>query len=322
VPVDRISDGAWRIRLPLPWNLRSVNAFLFRLADGWLLLDCGLNTDATFEAFEAAFEEIGAQWGDVRRIVASHMHPDHFGGAARARRLSSAPVALPPIEAKLVAPPLESVEFFSRPASHLLRHGAPEADVEQIRQAASEVAAAMDRFVPDEAIDNGDVIEFDGGRLEAVHTPGHTPGLLCFYDPDNKVLYSTDMILQRITPHVGVHWFYEDNPLGDYLTSLSKLESLDCELVVPSHGPPFTGLQRRIAETRSHQRRRAEKILAAVAEGEASAYEIAGRVWGTDAPPQDRRFAAAEALAHLEYMARTFRVARRDSGGVIVWRSI
>lgn len=322
MPVDRVSEGAWRIRLPLPWDLRSVNAFLFRLADGWLLLDCGLNTDKTFEAFDAAFYEIGAQWSDVRRIVVSHMHPDHFGGAARARRLSGAPVSLPPIEAELVAPPREGAEFFARPGAHLRRHGAPEADVAQIKRAASEVAAAMDRFVPDETIDEGDVIEFAGGRLEALHTPGHTPGLLCFHDADNKILYSTDMILQRITPNVGVHWFYEDNPLGDYLASLSKLEGLDCKLVVPSHGPPFEGLHARIAETRSHHRRRAEKILAAVGKEEAPAYEIAGRVWGMGAPPQDRRFAAAEALSHLEYMARIHRVERRESGGIVVWKSI
>ena len=85
-----IAPGAWAIRLPIPWPPGGVTSYLFRGEDGYFLIDCGLNTDETFEAFDGAFRRIGIDWRAVTKILISHLHPDHVGGAARARRLSGA----------------------------------------------------------------------------------------------------------------------------------------------------------------------------------------------------------------------------------------
>ena len=320
--VEQIGRGAWLVRLPLPWKrLPTVNAFLFRQSDGWLLLDCGLNTDETFAAFDEAFARIGVGWTSIRRILVSHMHPDHVGGAARARRLSGAPVYMQPDEARWVAPRSSAEAFFEATKTYLLSHGVPSDAVEQMKAEARQTADGMDRFHPDERMDEGDAFEYEGGRLELIRAPGHSLVLLCMLDRANRTLYSTDAILERITPNIGVHPFSSPNPLGEYFDTLARLEALDVDRVVPSHGSPFGGHREWIARTRRHHRERCDQIADIIQGRALHGFDVTRAHWG-DRPAAHVRFAMAEALAHLEFLARTGRVEKTQVDGVVHWQAI
>ena len=319
---QQVAPGAWLIRLPLPWKrLETVNAYLFRGPKGYFLIDCGLNTDETFAAFDAVFAELKIDWRAIDTILISHMHPDHFGGAARARKLSGAAVLMHPKEAALVAP-REQSEFFVDTATFLLRHGTPQDVVDRLRADASKVADKMDRFHPDGELNPGDTFEYAGGRIEAVWAPGHSPALLCFHDPERRILFSTDAVLERISPNIGVHSFYEGNPLGEYFDTLARLEKLAVELVVPSHGNPFEDLDEWIAGTRGHHRSRLEKMAEAAGPEPVAGWEIAGRVWGERLSHGHRRLALAEALSHLEFLARTGGASKSEVDGALLWKAL
>jgi len=321
--LTRLGEGAYRVRLPLPWgSLDHVHAFLFRQLDGWLLLDCGLNAEATFEAFDAAFSELRLDWRSIRQIVVSHLHPDHLGAAARIRRLSGAPIAMQAHEAKLAGPRGAGEAFFADSEVFLAQHGAPATVVAEIKELARKTANGADRFVPDGFIDEGAVIEYVGGRLEVLRTPGHSPALLCFHDRKRRTLYSTDTILEKISPNIGVHPFYPGNPLGQYLDSLTRLEALDLARIIPSHGEVFSGHREWIAKTRRHHRRRLERIEEVFRPRPLDAWTAAGVIWSEDLPAGHRRLAMAEVLAHLEFLARTARVERREVDGKVIWQAI
>ncbi len=321
--VQQLGRGAWLIRLPLPWKrLPSVNAYLFRQADGWMLVDCGLNDDATFDAFGEAFAAVGLDWTAIRRIVVSHMHPDHVGGAARARRLSGAPVWMHPAEARWVKPRDSTDAFFERTAKFLLHHGVPADTVDQMKQQARGMADSMDRFHADEELAEGMTFDYDGGQLETLSAPGHSTALACFLDQANRTLYSTDAILEKITPNIGVHSFSSANPLGEYFDSLAKLEQLDVDRVVPSHGSPFSGHREWIGSTRRHHRERCDKLAGLIAERPRHGFDIAREHWGRSRPAAQLRLAMAEALAHLEFLARSGRAEKSEVDGVLHWRAI
>ena len=321
--LTRLADAAYRVRLPLPWgSLDHVNVFLFRRLDGWLLLDCGLDSPATFEAFEAAFAELRIDWRAITRIVVSHLHPDHLGAAARIRRLSGAPIAMQPHEASLAAPRAAGEAFFAKAEAFLRRHGVPAERIGELEAAARKTADGADRFFPDEDIDEGDSIEYAGGRLDVIQAPGHSPALLCFHDRERRTLYSTDAILERISPNIGVHPFYPGNPLGEYLDSLTRLEALELDRIVPSHGDVFADHRAWIAKTRRHHRRRLDRIEEVFRPRPLDAWAAAGEIWSEDLPAGHRRLAMAEVLAHLEYLARTGRVERREVDGAVVWQAI
>ena len=143
---------------------------------------------------------------------------------------------------------------------------------------------------------------------------------MCFHCPEQRVLFSTDAILPRVTPNIGMHWFYQGDPLGDYFKSLAVLEKLDVDLIAPSHGGPFQGHREWIRTARSHHDRRCETITGVLGTVPLTAYEIAGSVWGEDRSLMDRRFAMAEALSHLEHMTIGKRVEKVWVKGIAHWR--
>src|SRR5699024_9051446 len=97
-------------------------------------------------------------------------------------------------------------------------------------------------------LQEGDTIQFGNGAYEVIFTPGHSEGLVVFYNKEDNVLLSTDHILPKITPNIS-YWFYgEANPLQSYENSLNKIKRLDAEFVIPSHGQPFYNANNRIDE--------------------------------------------------------------------------
>ena len=189
-----------------------------------------------------------------------------------------------------------------------------------MREEASGVSERMERFVADESIAGGDTIEFAGGALRAVMAPGHSPAMLCFHCPEQRLLFSTDAILERTTPNIGVHWFYQGNPLGEYLNSLRTLELLDVDKVLPS-----TAVRSRViasgspasAATTASAARRYWPRWGAVAVRLRDRRRRLGR------RPAGRRAALrhGEALAHLEYVFREGRVEQRLQNGVTLWKA-
>ena len=277
--------------------------FLFQRSDGYLLLDTGIRSEDSLRALQASLASVGANWAAIQEILVSHMHPDHIGAAAELRRRCAAPVRMPPAET----------------AAFLLQHGAPARDVEQMRSAAARAADTYERLEVDGGIEAGERIEFDGGTLEAISAPGHSPAQLCFYCTEQKVLFSTDAILPSVTPNIGLHWFYQGNPLGDYCRTLEALYQLDIVRILPSHGRPFQGHRSWIDKTRTHQRNRCDSIAGMLGREPRHGYAIAGQIWGQERSLLDRRFAMAEALSHLQYMALERRVSSTVVDGVKHW---
>lgn len=317
--LSHISENIWSAALPLPWPLKTVNVFLVRRGDGYLLIDCGLKTADSLAVLTAALDELQIGWRDIREIIVTHMHPDHVGAASHIRELSGSPVWMHPFEARWVAPRAGGEEFFSRTAGYLRVHGFSTAEVDELKSHAREVSDAVERLHPDLEINDGDTVSYASGTLETIVAPGHSPGLLSFYSPEKRLYFSTDVILETISPNIGYHPFTEGNPLGDYLASLDRLERLEVETVIPSHGPPFRGFGERIAAAREHHHRRLERVRDAVPAAGLSAYEIAGIVWRRELSPMDRRFAMAEALSHLVYLEQGGEVQTELRNGVRFW---
>lgn len=299
--------------------MNSVNVFLFARRNGFLLLDSGLRTDASLRSLEAALCSLKLGWESISEILISHMHPDHVGAAAEIRRRSQAPVRMHPLEASHVQPLGPNHKYFAETASFLLRNGMPATSVESLRHASMAGAASFERLLVDGSIDDGERIAFRGGTLQAIVAPGHSPALLCFYCPEQQALFSTDAILPRVPPRIGVQWFYQTNPLGEYLRSLEALEQLAIGSILPSHGKPFAGHRAWISNARQHHRRRCGSILEVMGDEPSHGFEIANRIEGKARSLLDLRLATAESLAHLEYMAIQDIVRKVQINGIAHW---
>jgi glyoxylase-like metal-dependent hydrolase (beta-lactamase superfamily II) len=308
--VDEVFPDIHRLQLPLPRNpLRIVNAYLVRGADRCLLIDTGMNRPECIEVMRANLDRLGV---DLARtdILGTHCHSDHVGLVSRLKTKTSR-AFLHPADAAIILDP----GLWSDLAKSARAHGFPDADDAVEKHPGKKyLFAGQPDFTP---LREGDVLSVGRYRFRCVETPGHTPGHLCLYEPTAKLLFSGDHILDSITPNIS-GWAQEnDDPLGEFQASLDKLAAYDIALVLPGHRNPIHDHRRRIAELQEHHEARTREVVAILARGGQTAYQVASRMkWDIsftcweDFPVPQQWFAGGEALAHLLHLEQAGKIAR------------
>lgn len=308
-------------------SLSHVNTYLARGKDGYLLVDTGWNTEESFEEIRKSLKVVGASIENISQILVTHIHPDHYGMAGRIKKISGAMIYLHEIENSAIHSRYVNMnELLGQTAEWLRRNGVPTEETGDIRDASLEIVDLVVPAKPDVILHGDETITTGEFTFRVIWTPGHSPGHVCLYEPDKKVLLSGDHILPTITPNIGRHPQSAENPLATYLESLQEIRQLDIKLVLPGHDEPFTELVPRIDEMMHHHEQRNLEILAAVSERPRTAFDIAEYVtWGTNAswrdlPPIHRRMAIFETIAHLEYMIGKGRAKKIDKDNVIYYQ--
>lgn len=205
-----------------------------------------------------------ARGGTLRAVVLTHHHPDHIGGAEAVRA----------------------------------RFGIPIWAHERTAQRLS------GRIAIDRLLDDGERIELDGPTpmvLEAMHTPGHAPGHLCFYEPASRSLIAGDMV-------AGVGTIIVEPTDGDmqlYLASLDRMAALASAQLLPAHGLPITDSAGRLSYYRQHRLMREQKVLAALRSfREPASLDELVPIAYADTPQAAWRFARMALEAHLIKLVR------------------
>jgi glyoxylase-like metal-dependent hydrolase (beta-lactamase superfamily II) len=200
-----------------------LHAVTLRGAQGYLacereitLIDAGL--PGSRRRLERYLAGIGRSIGELRRIVITHAHPDHIGGAQ---------------------------ELASGTRAEVLMHPA---DIEGLRVGLREAWTEKDRHrllawftrgphAPT-PVHDGDVIPALGG-LRVVHTPGHTSGHICLYAERHRILFTGDMLqLLRGRVTFASRFFSADLPQAR--ASVARLAELDVRMIAFAHYPPWT----------------------------------------------------------------------------------
>jgi glyoxylase-like metal-dependent hydrolase (beta-lactamase superfamily II) len=311
-PVEQLAGDLWSVPVPIPNNpLRYVSSYVFASGGGLVLLDTGWAAEESWQALAAGLGSIGASVQDVRGVLVSHMHLDHVGLAGRVREASGAWVAMHPADRAMIAHSdmVDPERAVSLELAFLRSLGAPPDEA-----AASVGSPAAYRLftsiaLPDRELSDGDLADVPGWRLRAVHTPGHTPGHLCFVDELSQRLFAGDHILPRITPNISVHPVEGARPLADYLESLAKVRDLDVDEVMPAHEWRFRGIAQRADDIAAHHERRLGELLAAIAaHPDATSWALAGHLtWSRSWDQYSGRIriiAVTETAAHVIELVR------------------
>jgi glyoxylase-like metal-dependent hydrolase (beta-lactamase superfamily II) len=315
-PVEPVRTGLWSLPVPIPASpLRYVLTYAFEVPGGLVLVDPGWNAPESLAALEHGLATMGAGLHDVRGVLVTHVHPDHYGLAGRVREVSGAWVALHPADAALIRDRYEEVDdLLDRTMAWLRNSGVPPSDLPDMRDA----SMALRNFVviarPDVLLEDGDRPEVPGWQLVAVHTPGHTPGHLCFHEERSGLLLTGDHVLPRITANVSVHPQSGRDPLGDYLASLHRLQKYADSPALPGHEWRFDHLGERIDQIVAHHEQRLDATLTLVEAGAETVWEVAtGLEWSR--PWEQirgfmRRAAIGETHAHLVALESRGRLVR------------
>jgi len=319
-----VLSGMYQLKVPIPNNpIGFVLPYLIPGDDGYTLIDCGWNTPEAFAALEDELRELNLAFDDIKRLIVTHVHPDHYGLAGKIQEVCGAEVIVHQRERDFIRSRYRQPEqLLERMGVWLAEHGVPKNEVDELRQASMPARAFVAPAEPDAVLWGGEVLDFGLYRFEVYWTPGHSPGHVCFYERAQRVILTGDHVLPTITPNVSLHPQQQGNPLGDYLASLRRLEPLEVDDVLPAHEHSFTDLQGRLVEIVQHHAERLDEMLAVVGDGRATAYDVAsGIVWTTGTfdtfSPWMRRAAISETLAHLEFAVQEGRLHQLEEGGVV-----
>jgi glyoxylase-like metal-dependent hydrolase (beta-lactamase superfamily II) len=154
-----------------------------------------------------------------------------------------------------------------------------------------------------EDLRDGDRVSGDDVTLIPVHTPGHASDHLCFYLPEERALFTGDLILGGSTSVIPE----DDGDLADYMDSLRRVHGLSVERIYPAHGPVIEDAQGRIEEYIEHRWMRERQILAALGAGARTIPEMVAIIYAE--VPAHLHLAAGQSVhSHLKKLVRDGRV--------------
>jgi glyoxylase-like metal-dependent hydrolase (beta-lactamase superfamily II) len=206
-------------------GLRNSNVYALATREGVALIDSG--TSGAVDQIVGQLEGSGFTLPDLQAIVLTHTHGDHVGSAAELVRRSGSQVMahrdeVPYIEGTQYLP---ATSFFQRALIWLEK-----------RMASRTTACKVTR-----ALEDGETIEELG--LRVVHTPGHTPGSICLYQPERRIVFCGDLLFNGhpFTGRGGLRFSIPQFSVDveQARESVRRLLELPTEILCCGHGQPI-----------------------------------------------------------------------------------
>ena len=314
-----------QLSIPTPFYVGDVNVFLIK-EDPLTLIDVGPKTPEAAVALRRELGKHGVKFSDVRRIVLTHAHEDHCGLAKQVRDEAR--------NAEIFIHDWETGHLFGRLAHDehrnlMLRSGVPAKVFDELRGMYEEVSLLTDSLANGdfESLKDDMELEFDGGSLRVLHTPGHTPGSCSFVREADRTLICGDCVLKRITPNpiVSPDPLAPDKrfkSLAEYLVSLAKLRSYSPTLAYGGHGEAVTDFDEIFHRYLRAIDDRQKKVISLVKGGGTTAFEVAKNLFPNSFDHDVHRFLAiSESIAHLDYAESEGKIGVEMSGGIEFYRN-
>jgi glyoxylase-like metal-dependent hydrolase (beta-lactamase superfamily II) len=321
---EAVTDDVARIPLPLPMaDLKVVNAYAIRGDDGVTLVDPGWANAESESLLVAALGRLGYEPGDVRRILVTHAHWDHYTQALKWQREHGATVFLGREERHTIEAFDSMQGVYPNQVLMLRRAGATALADELERLELEPHERDMPVGKPDVWLRGGEEIDCGGRTVVAHATPGHTRGHTVFEYAADDLLFTGDHVLPRITPSIGFERAPGELALRSYLDSLQFCMSRSGAWMLPAHGAVTDEVGSRVAELLVHHQQRLEEILGLVGGGPTTAYDVARQMrWTRRKRPLDSlgavhgMAAVLEVAAHLELLETQALIVDDSSGPV------
>lgn len=249
------------------------NAFLVG-ADPCYLIDPGTTYPDQLELLFTVLDRHLAEGGRLTAVVLTHHHPDHVGAAPAVAERYQLPVYAHAETAKILTGQVAVQRTI--------------ADRERLPLGRTP-AGTEDWY------------------LEAIHTPGHAPGHLAFFESHYRFLFAGDMV-STITSIVIAP---PEGDLTTYLQSLDRLRGYDTRLLLPSHGNVTSQGRKLIDDCIAHRLKREEQLLTVLGQEHQNVEELTRQLY-RGLPAEMLRFARWQVLAGLQKLQSEQRVAIDD----------
>ena len=300
---ERVVPGVWRLRLPLPWpGVPHVNAFAVRAGDGIVLFDTGYAFEDGTRGLELALAQVGFRIEDVRLLVCTHAHTDHYGLAGPILDAAGCELWMHPAWEHVRALADDPDGALDRRIEVARQSGVPAAGLELYERSRRGENTGIARAAePDRELLPGVEVETDVGTWQVHETPGHAPSHVVLHEPESGMLISGDHLLGRVS--LFFDYGHTPDPVGEFLTGLDTVERLDTGLCLAGHGRTFRDVPAKIAANRVELDQQLARVRGALAGGPRTGYEIAREIIGPENfNPATAAWGLQLALAYVDHL--------------------
>lgn len=321
----QIAEGVWWARFPMPMSLDHINIWLLEDEDGWTVVDTCLDLPEARTIWEALFTDFMAG-KPVKRVIGTHMHPDHIGLAGWLCERFDCELWMTR-EEYLTCSLMTSYTNATVPDAAVAfyhRAGYTESQLANYRARFGNFGKVIAPFPHAyRRITDRETITIGSRYWQVIVGSGHSPEHACLYCPALKLLISGDQVLPRITPNVSVFPSEpEGNPLDEWMASCSRLINIlpPDLLVLPSHQSPFYGLHTRLNQIIESHRQGLQSVYDFLTEPK-RVVDCFPSLFKRPITDDIVGLATGETLAHLNLLLRAGNISRdRDDEGVYWYR--
>ncbi|MCP4757816.1 MAG: MBL fold metallo-hydrolase [Proteobacteria bacterium] len=295
-----------------------------------VLIDTGLKYPGSLDHILDGLKAVNLGLDDVEKILVTHGHLDHYGQVVDIREAAGRdiPCFVHPEDSWRIASKTYRADLWREETDRFMAMvDMPPEGLEEVKNRFRFFDRLCDPVANAVLMEDGDEFSGNGYDLKVIHTPGHSPGSVCFYEPRQKVLFSGDHIIKHITPNplVEIRRDRLRNPdyqsLHEFFRSQKKLEGYDIRYVFPAHGEYVADLPSLQKSYRKHHRQRMDKVWEALNKESRPLYHIIDDVF-PHVPEGDLFFAVSEIFVHLEILMNEGRVELADPGPPAYYRAL
>jgi glyoxylase-like metal-dependent hydrolase (beta-lactamase superfamily II) len=303
-----VLPGVFRLRLPLPWpGVPHGNAWAVKAGDGIVLFDTGYHTlggagePGSMAQLERALAMCGFTVEDVRLVVCTHAHSDHYGQAAAIVERAGCELWMHPKYEHMSIGEQDPEAALERRIEVARQSGVPEEPLRRFAEERKNHESGISAVIaPDRELLPGVVVNTDLGAWTVHETPGHAPSHVCLFQPERRLLISGDHLLGRIS--LFFDFGHSPDPVGEFLSSLDVVERLGARLCLPGHGRTFTDVRAHIDGNRTLVAERLEKVQTTIAHDPLTAFEIIPRIYSDELATHAGPWLLTETLAMLTHL--------------------
>jgi glyoxylase-like metal-dependent hydrolase (beta-lactamase superfamily II) len=318
---EKVLPGVWRLRLPLPWpGVPHGNAFAVAAGDGIVLFDTGYAGEDGTTQLEYALAQVGFALTDVKLLVCTHAHTDHYGLAGPILDAAGCELWMHPAWEHVRALADDPDGALDRRIEVARQSGVPAAALAQYEKTRRGENTGLARAVPpDRDLVPGVEVVTDVGTWHVHETPGHAPSHVVLHQAESGLLISGDHVLGRVSPFFD-HGHTPD-PVGEFLRSLDLVAELDTGLCLAGHGRPFRDVPAKARANRELVGEQLEAVRAAVGDEPQTGFEVVRALVGPEnLNPATAAWGLQMALSYLDHLVTAGELAEVDGEDPKRWR--
>lgn len=318
---EKVLPGVWRLRLPCPWpGVPHVNAWALERGDGIVLVDTGVAGEDGLHQLELALGQAKLRLRDVRLLVCTHSHTDHYGLAGPIVDAAGCELWMHPAWEHIRALAEDPEKALERRIEVARQSGVPAAALERYEASRKDEEPLIARVVPpDRELVEGVAVATDLGFFNVYETPGHAPSHVVLHEPESGVLISGDHLLGRVSLFFD-HGHTAD-PVGEFLDSLDTVEELDVRLCLAGHGRPFRDSGAKIEANRALVAEHLDRVRGSLKKGQCTAFDVVPDLIGEEKlNAATAAWGLQLALAYLDHLATLAEVERVAGSDPVAWR--